>query len=472
MLFLLLLSTGKVGAAKLMHWVCAPWLAAAVWIFARRHCTSVPAAGPLAAVILGTAPIILWESTTAYVDLATALFVWLSVHALANAGRAVESGRTGWSGSLRWLAVSSLAMGFALGTKMTCLAFVGIGWLGILSWHKVMLGGWRRESMLHATAWAAGALGLGAIWYLKTWIWTGNPFYPFGFSLFGGKYWDAANAAKYAADQATFGMGKDAAALLLSPWRATQEMGLISPARPFVFTEYVAYGLPPVFVAVGVSSLLHRARPRREVVPILAFSFGVAGIWFFMMQQTRYLVPALPGFALVAATLLLEAPKATKAVGLAAVAIGSVWGISKAVGIAGPAWPVVSGGISVDRYLARKLGPMATAQLWVNDNAPDGMKVALFDEPRGFWLDRDYAWAEPNHAAGLFGWDRYASAAEFVADFDRRGYRWMLWNRANAPASSTDRWRVLLSEAIREGRLQAVAEFGPTVVLSKLEGGE
>ncbi|MFM7322085.1 MAG: hypothetical protein ACKO5K_11255 [Armatimonadota bacterium] len=469
MLYLLMLSTGKVGAAKLVHWLCAPWLAAAVWVFARRHCPSTPAAGPLAAVIVGTAPIVLWESTTAYVDLATALFVWLSVHALVNAGDEVSAGRSGWSGSLRWLAISSVAMGFALGTKMTCLAFIALGWVGIVLWHPIERGGWRRESLAHATGWATGALALGAVWYVKTWAWTGNPVYPFLYSVFGGKYWDAANAAKYAADQAAFGLGKDPASLLLAPWRATQEMGLITAARPFVFTEYVAYGLPPILLCVGVGSLLLGLRPRRELFAVLAFSFGVSAVWFFMMQQTRYLIPALPGFALVAAVLLLEAPRWFRGAGLAAVAVGAVWGLGKATEIAMPAWPVVNGSMSVDRYLARKMGPIATAERWINGNTPVDAKVALFDEPRGFWLDRDYAWAEPNHAAGLFGWERFADAEEFTRAFSERGYRWVLWNRANAPEASTDRWRILLDDAIREGRLVPAAEFGPAIVLSMSE---
>ena len=89
MLYTLMLSAGSVGGAKLCHWLCGALLVASVYTFAVRHVAATPergrAIGLIAALIVASTPIVLWEASVAYVDLATALFTWLSVYALFNA---------------------------------------------------------------------------------------------------------------------------------------------------------------------------------------------------------------------------------------------------------------------------------------------------------------------------------------------------------------------------------------------------
>jgi hypothetical protein len=70
--------------------------------------------------------------------------------------------------------------------------------------------------------------------------------------------------------------------------------------------------------------------------------------------------------------------------------------------------------------------------LWINENTPKDAKVALFDEPRAYYLDRPYIWAQPNHAADLLPWDTYQNADDWLADFKRRGYTTLLVNEVNA----------------------------------------
>lgn len=469
MLYLWMLSSGSVAAAKLFHWMCGLLLCGLVAVFARRHLRDGRLVAPTAALSFATLPIVVWESTTAYVDLATALFTWMSIHALVNAASDVESGREGWAGSLRWLVVSGVSMGFALGTKMTCLVFLAMGFAGIVLWQPVVRRRFEMRSLAHAMAWAGLALAVGAVWYVKTWIWTGNPVYPFFWSLFGGKFWNAENAAKYAADQASFGFGKGMAQLASAPWDITMERSLVPPGRGWVFTEYVDFGLSPFLLAflIPLPFLLRRRDP--AVVVTVLFGAGVLLSWFVLMQQTRYLLPALPGLAVAAAAAWAQANAPVRKAGTVLLGFCAIWAVVRAFDIAGSAWGVVTGAEPQDRYLARRLGPVATAQRWINENSPKDAKVLLVDEPRGFYLDRPYAWAEPNHAAGLFGWDRYASSSEMARDMTRRGYGWVLFNRANAPQDPTrvpEPWRALFYDAIASGELAPVSEFGPVVVLA------
>ncbi len=55
---------------------------------------------------------------------------------------------------------------------------------------------------------AALALLLGGGWYVRNFVQTGNPVYPFAYSIFGGNNWDAQMAAQYETDQRAYGFGR------------------------------------------------------------------------------------------------------------------------------------------------------------------------------------------------------------------------------------------------------------------------
>jgi hypothetical protein len=135
MLYLLMMGLGSVGAAKLFHWACGALLVASVYTFAVRHIAPERfgrRVGVLAALVVAGTPIVLWESTIAYIDLSTALFTWLSLYALVNAAQAAKLPVLEEKRNIGWLAVSAIMMGFALGTKLTVLAFWGMLLIAIL----------------------------------------------------------------------------------------------------------------------------------------------------------------------------------------------------------------------------------------------------------------------------------------------------------------------------------------------------
>ena len=62
-------------------------------------------------------------------------------------------------------------------------------------------------------------LALGAPWYAKTALATGNPVYPFAFEVFGGRDWSTALAAQFGNWHAALGMGREPLDYLLLPLR-------------------------------------------------------------------------------------------------------------------------------------------------------------------------------------------------------------------------------------------------------------
>ena len=115
MLYLWMLSLGSVSGAKLCHWLCGVLLTLAVYTCGTRHFSK--AVGQVAAVMVATTPILLWESTTAYIDLALALFSFLSFYAVLNAlpplvPRDPLPITGGGRESNSWLLVSAVLMGW------------------------------------------------------------------------------------------------------------------------------------------------------------------------------------------------------------------------------------------------------------------------------------------------------------------------------------------------------------------------
>jgi len=426
MLYLWMLSLGSIAGAKLCHWLCGVLLTLAVYTAGERFFNKT--VGQVAAVIIATTPLLLWESTTAYIDLALALFSFLSVYAALLAPRT--------------LLLSAVLMGLALGTKTTALVFWGMGLVGVFVAYRAQ-----------ALRWGAVSLALGLPWYLKTFLYTGDPVYPFGWKLFHGRYWSEPAATSYAQAQAAFGFGKDPLNLLVAPWNVTMEAGLISPKQPFIFTEYVNFGLSPVYLGLGLMLPIFVKRWEKPAMALLIWAVGISATWFFMMQQTRYLVPALPAFALVLAWALLQGGKLVKAGGGALIALSALWG----------------GYLAVTQLIApAPLGAVEKAEFWINENAPKDAKVALFDETRGFYLDRPYVWAQPNHAPGLLPYDSYADVDAFLADFKRRGYTYLLLNTANSPTTPDDpqwdRWRALLRDAVSGDKVETAQSFGKVII--------
>jgi hypothetical protein len=108
-----------------------------------------------------------------------------------------------------------------------------------------------------------------------------------------------------------------------------------------------------------------------------------------------------------------------------------------------------------------RLGSLGKAVRWINENTPNEAKVALFDEPRAYYLDRPYIWAQPNHAADLLPWDTYQDADDWLADFKRRGYTTLLVNeRSGSELGPSQRWRSLLNEAMLGYKVTVAFEVG------------
>ncbi|MCE5198724.1 MAG: glycosyltransferase family 39 protein [Armatimonadota bacterium] len=376
MLYTAMLRMGSMVAAKMINYWVGVLLVASVAMLVRRHFN--PKAAPMAAVALTGIPIVLWLSTTAYIDLATGLYTVLAVHLLLNYLEKPERG---------YLIGSAIAAGLAASTKMTGLAVIPL----IVIWLVVD----RFASEKRVFEWKRGLMFTGIAllmcspWYIKSIIYTGNPVYPFFYSIFGGRDWTADLARNYSMLQAKFGMGHDFTAFLMLPFNLTFFSDKFYDTPGLYIGPILLVSLPLLFIARYKS---------RKLLGLAAFFVAQVVVWFALSQQSRYLVPSFGILAVLIAVIAYQDDRFKLArAALWFVCIDTaIFGLYTLLPAAATSAPVVFGRQTQDEYLSHSLD-VYSAQQWMNENLPKDAKVAFFGDTRGFYLDRDYIWADPGH---------------------------------------------------------------------------
>ena len=417
MWYLFGLMEGGIPLAKLFHFTCGVGTCLAVYAFGARHLS--PRVGLIAAVILASTPLVLWEAGTAYADLAGAFFATLTLLAVSNGMGARDE---------RWLRLGAVLMGLTLSTKATALSTLALLALALLFWRSRSQGQALPKAIMKTAVWCLLALAVGSPWYIKSIAYTGNPVYPFYYQIFGGRGFNAELARIYDVSNANFGVAyetptKDDPATdpklvrspdmaVLIPWNLTMYLmpGRVRPNqafRPFADTQIPLIVLSPLLLAALFFPAFSRGIP--GVVKALALYALFSGLlWVETSQQVRYLLLWLPVLCLLAAWVLVRAVEthlrsgyALAAMGAASVAFALYTGYG-GMGVIGGGLvareaPVVFGAQSRADYLSRDISGYPVMQ-FINTQLPANSKVVLYGHPFGFYCDRPYFWGDAQHS--------------------------------------------------------------------------
>ncbi|CAN5688506.1 hypothetical protein BH11ARM2_BH11ARM2_09990 [soil metagenome] len=432
-------------------------------------------AGRWAALAYAATPLAIWLSGTAYIDVAHGLFAGLGLALLFLAPE-------------RWLAAGIL-LGFAAGSKYTGLQTILIGGL-------VALPVARKANLRPVLLALALGVAVGAPWYVRNIVQTGNPVFPFFYSKLGGREWSDFNARIYSHEQQTFGAGRassgpDYVANPLDPTRlGASALGLAyQPGRYINPLPTQGGGFP--FGSVGAVGLVAalwwafsgRAGPFEKRV--LGAGLLSLLLWFALSQQSRYILSLAPLMALLAG----GAVERLRAMGVAALTV-----VQMAVALA-VQWttlaqnqlPVVLGRVDREAWRAERVG-FARPAAFLNQEAKGG-RVALYDEVFGYLLDVPYYWANPGHTTEL-GYDRIHSGDDLVVALKAKGItdvyfnlglsgpefgaRWSEAAQGSRPFEGAERegiadnpeiaWKLWLAEAAASGKLRLVQAFGSKLV--------
>jgi len=254
---------GLESAAKLIHLGFGVLLGLGVYALARRVLGSRSGAW-LALLVLGTTPAIGTVGGYAHTDLGWVLFEFLAAYAvlchgterLATVGQAgkpvLQPTRSTRSvDERRWLALAGVFAGLGLGSK-----YLGLPALGVLGVAVIVQSGLltcrehKRVGLLRrpwgrvlgdGLLFGSVALAVAAPWYVKNWLWLGNPVYPL---WFGGRGWDAYQWANLLHTGTRYGPRQGWLGFLLLPWDLFRyTIGYFGPT-PFVFPTPLSWLLP------------------------------------------------------------------------------------------------------------------------------------------------------------------------------------------------------------------------------------
>lgn len=247
----------------------------------------------VAAALIATIPTVYQVAATGYVDHALALYSAL----------VIQAAEQWWTTQSRWSLLSlSLALGFALSIKLVAV-FLSLP-LAILILLKAREAQNRASKSATPNAGRVILSGCAALvcagitaspWYIKTWLATGSPLFPFYVHLWPGASpgWDAERSRLFQLFLSHYG-GAEKTALdyMLAPLRVSLQ------AQP----ELPAYydGVLGITFLLGLPLLLWgfwRLSVNVEVKIVVVFAAVFFFCWLGSSQQLRFLLPAFPGLA-------------------------------------------------------------------------------------------------------------------------------------------------------------------------------
>jgi hypothetical protein len=363
--------------------------------------------GLLGMIIFFTTPIVVWLSTSAYIDLGMTFFSTSSVLAFVK-----------WRDSeyrqIKWLLISSFCMGIAVGSKYNAL-------IALLILNMILMLSYVRDTNRQMAALKYGILfftvtALVALpWYLKNYFLTENPFYPLFDSFFKSLHHKPVQEIVHG--QAIEKIGQIGFFKMREVmYGETFWETLLIPIRMFFQGEDNSYryfqgSLNPILILFSPFILLNK-KYRRDKFLFAFFSVLFIFMAYFLTEkQVRYTLPALPFLAIIAVMGIKDLDDRLKPEKLFTflrfhVSFGSIVRIVLFAGVATlltlnflylknrmniiKPFPYVLGQETREDFLRRNLLHFPAVE-YINANLPDDAKIfSMFLGRRGYYLERSY----------------------------------------------------------------------------------
>ena len=419
------------------------------------------------AFIVVATPIFTWLTGVSYVDLGLSFFLLGALYFFLDWAVNREPGTA---------LLTALMVGGALTVKTQALAVAGVMLLA-----AVLFTIREKRSVRQLALAALVTLIVGGPWYLKSYLLTGNPVYPFAYEVFGGKLWSYEQAHQYEAHQLAFGYGamppetemrylpawcerfvgpREPYKWLIGPYLLTVRPWDFAVDRSRVQQALLIHWIGPLYLPLILLLLVWR-RPRAVAITLWLF-LPLWLWWFYSMQYARYLLPTLVLLAPVAGYSLSRLFARRGVVATATGTMVGLWALFSLLPLClsfAMAWPAISGQTTWDRYLNRLLDVHEPSKYISTQLAEDAV-IATYGEPRGYYFQRAVIWADPGHSL-LFSYAPMQDAGDLMAAYRRLGITHVLVNRLHVgdPAEKKSWPLELVNQAIEAGLLRPVASF-------------
>lgn len=359
LLYMFAFSIGRHSAAALVHFAFLVALPLAMIAYARRF--GFAGAGVTGALFVFLSPIVGYDGSTAYIDVAVTCVLFAIFYLLQIWDEERQP---------RLLVVIGLLAGFAYAMKYT--AFIAFPYAAVfVAWKTFRKGQCVRRPL---AVLSLCALVMVAPWVGRNWIWYGNPLSPFYNRVFPNPYVHAGLEQRYRAQLANWGGVTDK---LRVPVEAAVRGGKLQGV------------LGPVFLLAPIALFALRRRQGRQLV----LAAAVFLVPYPANIGTRFLIPHLPFLAL-AMGLALEnwkgmAPLLVVAHGLSAWPPNmkmycDSWALRIEHVPAKAAFRIET----EENYLRWRMHDYLVARM-VEDFVPPGGRVLTFDPPPQAYTSRD-----------------------------------------------------------------------------------
>jgi hypothetical protein len=325
-----------------------------------------PEVGWLGALPLLASPVVQFEASIAYVDIALGFFFLVGLEQVLDALETRARAAIVLAGVFGGVLAGSKVSGaiYAL-----CLMLVLAGGLLLqrVAWRQVVA---------HGLWFGVPVLALALPWTLKTWSLTGNPVYPFAHGLFGGPEWSGELHAAFTRWQMSMGRGRWPIDYLLLPWRVIREAG----GGYSGFGGHVG-GFWIVLVPLALVGLVRDATVRR--------CLALAGLNFFFWavtsQQARFLIPLLGVLSLACALTVgrLLPGRSVRPVALALTVGFVVW-------VDGLWRHFLKPPPATDDRAAWVASAAPNMYRFINESTPTTARVMMLNVNKGYFLRRAY----------------------------------------------------------------------------------
>jgi len=390
--------------AKLLHCSLGVLLAVAVARYASRNGPAL--SGALAAALFLLNDVVRFEMHIAYVDVAFAFFLFLAFAFFTKAMDEEDGGD-------RSFLVAGVFCGIVAGIKL--FGFFGAAALaGLLVAERFRPGRPSKPLVRPLLLLFVPTFALLAPWLVKSTIATGNPVYPFLWTVFGGPDWSAELGAQHMAWNRAIGMGRSPLDFLLLPVRVILQGG---PGYEHFDGRLHAAWI--VLLPVSVAGAFRNRTVRRCLVVCLVY----CALWAVSSQQIRFLVPVLPLFAVAAAISITSLAKAmprpalrTAVLGLAVVGAAVLLVHASRDDVRRAALLGRQYREAGDRLVEGAIHP--TYRL-LNEKLPADARLLLLNTNQGFFLEREYVADSFFEASQLAAWLSKARSKEELRDLLR-----------------------------------------------------
>jgi hypothetical protein len=306
-------------------------------------------------------------ATWAYVDFAYSCFVLLTISLILKFHK---------SGNKKFLYLAGAFTGFTMGIK----------YLAIVWWILFNLYFLFKKQFKDLLSFSIISILIASPWYIRNIIWTGNPFFPFLYNFFDGKFWDKERAYLYLQLLSSYGQGKRLKDLFLFPFRIIIH-GNYSPYGFDGKISFIYLLILPLIIFCGKNI----AFPM-DFLLILTGAYFI--FWFYTSQQLRFLIPCFAIWSIIINYILHK----LNYYRFISKIILSISLFSFIFYLYYPVWDfkelkpdlIIKGKIKKDEFLTKRLKYYPIIE-YINKKLPQNSKLMLIHVGAiGYYLDRDF----------------------------------------------------------------------------------